>query len=48
MIFRPAYENCGLNPAKAEFLATCSLASLRPPYFRFKLKISAVSIKLID
>ena len=29
MIFRLAYENCGLNPAKPDFLAGCGLAKLR-------------------
>jgi len=29
MIFRLAYENCGLNQAKPNFSAGCGLANLR-------------------
>jgi len=44
MIFRLAYENCGLNPAKPDsfgWLRLSKFAAGWPAYFRLNLKISA-------
>jgi len=45
MVFWPAYEKCGLNPAKTNFLGLLRLSKFAagcPAYFRLILEIGAV------